>query len=540
MSVNDIPDLGLYFTNGYLHMNKVYNPSDTDAWRTLQELASKHCDDYILDYFDGDNERVDHYSIDLEGLYADLSKHLVNDEIRSHLQQLAEQSPLFKRRDAMFAGEIVNNTENRAALHTALRDPDFDNEDIATLIVKQLQQMSDVADKIRTGKWLGVNGDPIKHIVSIGIGGSDLGPKMALEALREFADTELSFHFISNVDGEPLKTLLGTLDPGNTLFIISSKSFTTQETMLNTNTAITWFKQQTNIAEPLGTPNFVAITSSHDTALNLGIPEPQILSFADWVGGRYSLWSAIGLSVCIAIGPTRFHELLAGAEQMDEHFMHAPIQENLPIQLALIGIWYNNFLNAESLAVIPYCERLTFLPDFLQQLDMESNGKQTTIAGNLTDFDTGPIVWGQTGTNGQHAFFQLLHQGTRLIPVDFIGVVSDTMSDDTHHRTLLASMLAQSAALLTGEDNEQPHQQYPGNNPSTTILLDTLTPYHLGMLLALYEHKVFCQGAIWNINSFDQWGVELGKRITTELLSNPENPQLDPSTKELLKRTNLD
>ena len=531
---------GLYLVYGCVHMNKIYNPSDSDAWRALQKLAMKHRNAYILDYFDGDSERVDHYSIDLDGLYADFSKHLINDEIRSHLQQLAEHSPLYERRDAMFAGESINNTEHRAALHTALRDPDFDNEDVATLVVKQLQQMSDVADKIRTGRWLGVNGDPIKHIVNIGIGGSELSPKMALEALREFADTELSFHFISNVDGEPLKTLLGRLDPGSTLFIISSKSFTTKETMLNANTAIAWFEQQTDIAEPLGAPNFIAITASHDAALNLGIPESQILSFSDWVGGRYSLWSAIGLSVCIAIGPTRFHELLAGAEQLDEHFMHAPIQENLPIQLALIGIWYNNFLNAESLAVIPYCERLTFLPDFLQQLDMESNGKQTTLTGSLTDYDTGPIVWGQTGTNGQHAFFQLLHQGTRLVPVDFIGVISDAMSTDTHHRTLLASMLAQSAALLTGEDNEQPHQQYPGNKPSTTILLNTLTPYHLGMLLALYEHKVFCQGAIWNINSFDQWGVELGKRITTELLNNPKNQTLDPSTKALLKRTNLD
>lgn len=521
-------------------MEIVYNPADTDAWRTLQKLAAQSNQDHILDYFDLDSERVERYSIDLDGLYADFSKHLVNNEVRSHLQLLAETSPLFERRDAMFAGEIINHTENRAALHTALRDPDFDDEHIATQIAKQLQQMTDFAEKIRAGKWLGFNGEPIKHVVNIGIGGSDLGPKMAFEALREFVDTELSFHFVSNVDGEPLQTLLGTLDPGTTLFIISSKSFTTQETMLNANTVATWFEQQTSIADPLGSTNFVAVTASHIKALTLGIPEPQILGFSDWVGGRYSLWSAISLSLCIAIGPIRFRELLAGAEQMDEHFRHAPIQENLPIQLALIGIWYNNFLNAESLAVIPYCERLAFLPDFLQQLDMESNGKQTTLQGTVTDYNTGPIVWGQTGTNGQHAFFQLFHQGTRLIPVDFISLVSDPMSDDTHHRTLLASMLAQSAAMLTGEDNEQPHQQCPGNRPSTTILLDTLTPYHLGMLLALYEHKVFCQGAIWNINSFDQWGVVLGKKITTELFNNPKGQHLDPSTKALLKKANID
>ena len=515
---------------------KTYDPTSTDAWRELTDLSKTVYEKDILEHFTDNPSRATQYSISLGDLHVDYSKHLVSDEILAALNSLVETSPLAALRDAMFSGAPINESEGHSVLHTALRNPDHPDGDISSSIASQFDHMATIANDIRVGDWKGYDGKRIRSVVNIGIGGSDLGPKMVCEALREFAQPDISIHFISNVDGEPIRTLLKQLDPATTVVVISSKSFTTQETMVNAQVVIDWFSERTGITEPLSTPHFLAVTASPDVALDRRIPGEQILEFWDWVGGRYSLWSVIGLTICICIGPQNFRKLLDGARKMDTHFLNAPLEENLPVQLALLGIWYNNFLDIQSTAVIPYCKRLGSLPAFLQQLDMESNGKRVTSYGEQLSYDTTPVTWGQTGTNGQHAFFQLLHQGTRFVPVDFIGVAKDQLSDEHQHRILLANMLAQAAALMTGEANDSADREYPGNRPSTTILLDELTPHSLGMLLALYEHKVFCQGAIWNINSFDQWGVELGKRLTNRMLNHEDRSELDPSTRDLMDR----
>jgi glucose-6-phosphate isomerase len=507
-----------------------YKPTATTAWHTLTNLAQQMSDARIETYFDQDPSRAERYSVQLDGFHVDYSKHLISDEVFTALQSLAAASPLLAKRDAMFRGDKINLSEDRAVLHTALRRPRAKVE-----VDAAIDRMIELSNQVRTGQWTGYTGQRITNVVNIGIGGSDLGPRMVCVALEEFKHPEMNFHFISNVDGAPLRSLLGKLDPASTLFVISSKTFTTQETMLNAETAINWFRDKTGIDTPLGTRHFLAVTAATETAKQRGIADDQILEFWDWVGGRYSLWSSIGLSICLSIGATGFRSLLDGAAEMDEHFLQAPTDQNLPIVLALIGIWYGNFLNMDTTAVIPYCERLSFLPAFLQQLDMESNGKSATVDGSPVDCATGPILWGQTGTNGQHAFFQLLHQGTRTVPVDFIGVVQDNLSDTGHHRVLLANMLAQGAALMCGEQSANHHQSYAGNKPSTTILLDQLTPRNLGRLIALYEHRVFCQGAIWDINSFDQWGVELGKRLASRVLDDSNNDQFDASTRALLQ-----
>ena len=396
--------------------------------------------------------------------------------------------------------------------------------------------MREVSEKIRSGGWQGSTGKSITDIVNIGIGGSDLGPKLACNGLAEFAHPDINIHFISNVDGAEILTTLAKLNPETTLITVASKTFTTQETLLNAKTAISWFEKKLGLLSAQSSPHFIALTANRDNAVSYGIPESQILEFAEWVGGRYSLWSSIGLSIATSIGFERFSDMLSGAREMDLHFRTAPIDQNMPIIMAVLGIWYTNFLNAQSSAVIPYCERLLLLPSYLQQLDMESNGKSTTLEGEPVCYNTGPILWGQTGTNGQHAFFQLLHQGTRLVPIDFIAAVNDNLSNKEHHRVLLGNMLGQSSALMTGQPapKNQPHRYYEGNKPSNTLLMNSLSAKNFGALVALYEHKVFVQGSLWNINSFDQWGVELGKKMANELLNTDRsNGYLDPSTKRL-------
>jgi glucose-6-phosphate isomerase len=517
-----------------------YHPHETPEWQMLESLAISTTGESILDYFKNDPKRLENYSIKCSSLYLDYSKNKLNDEVLTCLHGLLERSPFKEQRNALFTGQAINSTENRPALHTALRAPQTDLEigkvKLDQLIREQQSAMQQTSEAVRSGNYTGSTGKAITDVINIGIGGSDLGPRLVCEALTEFQTTEIKLHFISNVDGAAISTLLGQLNPETSLFLICSKTFTTQETMLNANVACTWLKENLSILNPENSAHFMAITANRKRALEYGINSNNIFDFEDWVGGRYSLWSSIGLSICIAIGYENFKQLLAGAHDMDEHFKCAPPEKNMPVVLALLGIWYSNFIGAESTAVIPYCERLHSLPAYLQQLDMESNGKSATRTETNTDVLTGPIVWGQTGTNGQHAFFQLLHQGTRNVPIDLIATVKENLGDKHQHQVLLTNMIAQSAVLMAGEHNEDIHKNYPGNKPSNTILLDELTPQSLGMLIALYEHKVFVQGVIWNINSYDQWGVELGKRLTTTLLDEKLPENLDASTAELLRR----
>ena len=518
-----------------------YSPTSTTAWANLQTQADNIDDVKIVELFAADPVRAENFSVSAGELLLDFSKNLVSDAVWSQLQALAKQSPLEAHREAMFSGEPINSTENRAVLHASLRseaeDAKSDEERQRIAQVKtQLQAVKKASDKIRAGQWLGSTGKAITDVVNIGIGGSDLGPKLACAALEEFSHPDISLHFISNVDGAEILTTLSKLDPETTMVALASKTFTTQETLLNAKTAINWFEQTLGLKNAQTTTHFVGLTAAPDSAAAYGIPSDQILEFAEWVGGRYSLWSSIGLSIAISIGFEQFEQMLLGARDMDLHFQQAPLAENMPVIMALLGIWYSNFLNVESTAVIPYCERLLLLPSYLQQLDMESNGKSTSLNGEAVDYETGPILWGQTGTNGQHAFFQLLHQGTRTVPVDFIATTADNLSNAEHHRVLLGNMLAQSSALMTGQQapEGQQHRHYPGNKPSNTLLLNQLSPKNFGALIALYEHKVFVQGSIWNINSFDQWGVELGKKMANELLGeNADNAEFDASTKAL-------
>jgi glucose-6-phosphate isomerase len=525
--------------------NTSYNPANTAAWNRLLELASKSLSTdegiAINQLFQEDSQRFEKYSLKTGELKLDFSKNLVNDDIWEQLINLAQQSPLECHRKAMYAGEKINNTEDRAVLHAALRSTESDavsaeKKARAEQVEKQLQAVKAVSEEIRNGGWTGSTGKPITDIINIGIGGSDLGPKMACTALEEYAHERINVHFISNVDGAQILSTLKKLDPETTLVSIASKTFTTQETMLNAKTAIQWFKDNLGLENPKNSSHFIGLTANPEAAINYGIPKNQILEFSDWVGGRYSLWSSIGLSIAISIGFENFKQMLDGAREMDLHFQQAPLEQNMPVILALLGIWYSNFLNAQSIAVIPYCERLLLLPSYLQQLDMESNGKSTSLQGEPVSYNTGPILWGQTGTNGQHAFFQLLHQGTRLAPIDFIATVKDNLSNPEHHQVLLGNMLAQSSALMEGQaapEGEQ-HRYYPGNKPSNTLLLNELSPKNFGALVALYENKVFVQGSIWNINSFDQWGVELGKKMANNLLDQGSSASnLDASTKAL-------
>jgi len=521
--------------------SKNYSPTTTTAWSNLNAEADSATEVRITDLFAADSQRAEKFSVRSGELFLDFSKNLVSDKVWSELLKLAEQSPLLSHRAAKFAGEPINSTENRAVLHAALRaEPEDANSTQAreriALVKQQLQSVKAASDKIRAGQWLGSTGKAITDIVNIGIGGSDLGPKLACAALEEYAHADIKLHFISNVDGAEILTTLKKLNPETTLVALASKTFTTQETLLNAKTAIRWFKQTLGLDNAQNSSHFVGLTANPANAIAYGIPEDQILEFAEWVGGRYSLWSSIGLSIAISIGFEQFEQMLLGAQEMDSHFQQAPLESNMPVIMALLGIWYSNFLKLETTAVIPYCERLLLLPSYLQQLDMESNGKATSLNGEPVDYHTGAILWGQTGTNGQHAFFQLLHQGTRTVPIDFIAAAKDNLSNEEHHRVLLGNMLAQSSALMTGQaapEGEQ-HRFYPGNKPSNTLMLKQLSPKNFGALVALYEHKVFVQGSIWNINSFDQWGVELGKKMANELLGdNVDSNGFDASTQAL-------
>jgi len=492
-----------------------------------------------------DADRHTKYALSCGGLFLDYAKNLIDDEILDALLGLAEESPLARLQLAMFHGKPINHTENRPVLHTALRTPysrlPTELADIGRAVVSQRERIGEISDAIRTGHWRGVRGDPITDVVNLGIGGSDLGPRLACQALKEFVAPQLRIHFVANVDGEVIRSTLASLNPATTAVIVCSKTFTTQETLLNARYARQWLASGLGISEPFASNHFIAVTAAVDEASRLGFRPENIVTFWDWVGGRYSLWSGVGLALAIAVGADNFSAMLDGAAEMDAHFATAPWRQNMPVILALLGIWYGNFLGAQTQAVIPYCERLFQLPFYLQQLDMESNGKRVSRDGNVVDYATGPILWGATGTTGQHSFFQLLHQGNHLVPVDFIGVINDPLSVPENHRVLLANMLAQGAALMRGKSPTDlpPHQHYPGNRPSNTLLLDQLTPHTFGALLALYEHKVFAQGAIWHINSFDQWGVEYGKTVANQLLSDESPGELDNSTVALLRRVGI-
>jgi glucose-6-phosphate isomerase len=517
------------------------------TWQALERLRDKTANDRIRDYFTNDPQRFEKMSLRVGGLFLDYSKHHVSDEVLAKLIELADHSALVQRRAQMFSGDIINVTENRPVLHTALRNLSdepvhVDGNDVMPEINRTREQIKQFSEAVRNGEWKGYNGQRIKDVVNIGIGGSDLGPNMAVRALLKYRHPELHFHFVSNVDGTHIQKVLSRLDPATTLFIVSTKTFSTQETLLNAKTARRWFLENAGEDADVGA-HFIAASTNRKAAMEFGIREENVFEFWAWVGGRYSMWSSIGLPIALSVGFEGFIELLEGAHEMDRHFIEAPFAQNMPVLMALIGIWYINFVGAETQAIVPYDQALNQLPSFLQQLDMESNGKSVDIFGHSVNYKTGPIVWGQTGSNGQHAFFQLLHQGTRYVPIDFIASLKPEPGVEDHHFALLTNMLAQANAFMEGSQGNSKelsqHDPYscPGNRPSSTLLLDELTPKNLGALIALYEHKVFVQGVIWNINSFDQWGVQLGKRIAGEISERIDTnaADFDTSTQGLLK-----
>jgi glucose-6-phosphate isomerase len=514
----------------------------------------------LRDLFSENPNRFRQLSIEVAGLLLDYSKNRLNHETLQLLCALARERKVEALRDAMFRGEKINLTEQRAVLHTALRAPrgaelKVDGLDINRDVHAVLDRIALFTDRVRSGEWLGYSGKAITDVVNIGIGGSDLGPKMVCRALRRFGHPRLSMHFVANVDGHDLDAVLSRLNPETSLFIVASKTFTTAETMQNAHSARNWLLQ-TASAEDL--PNhFVAVSTNSDAVTAFGIDTANMFPFWDWVGGRYSIWSAIGLPVALAVGAEHFGEFLAGAHAMDEHFRSAPLEQNMPVLLALIGVWYRNFFNSASISIAPYHQDLNQFTDYLQQLEMESNGKRVTRDGAMLKNAASPVVWGNVGTNGQHAYFQLLHQGTELIPVDFIAALKPDHRLPAHQAALLANCFAQSEAFMRGKTAEEvqadmqaqhvpeseiaallPHKIFPGNRPSNTILMEHLTPASLGALIALYEHKVFVQGAIWDVNSFDQWGVELGKVLAKNIqgeLTGTAQPQAhDSSTNGLI------
>ncbi|MCE8005011.1 glucose-6-phosphate isomerase [Billgrantia ethanolica] len=512
------------------------------TWQALQRLHQATAHDRISDYFAADPQRFDKMSLRVGGLFLDYSKHHVSEAVLAKLLELADHSALVQRRAQMFSGDIINVTEDRPVLHTALRNLGegplmVDGKDVMPEIQRTREQIRQFSEAVRSGEWRGYSGERIKDVVNIGIGGSDLGPNMACRALLKYRHAELNFHFVSNVDGTHIQKVLKRLDPATTLFIVSTKTFSTQETLLNAKTARRWFLDNAGEGADVGA-HFVAASTNRKAAMEFGIREENVFEFWAWVGGRYSMWSSIGLPIALSIGFDGFMEMLEGAYAMDQHFIEAPNARNMPVLMALIGIWYINFLGAETQAIVPYDQALHQLPAFLQQLDMESNGKSVDIFGHPVNYKTGPIVWGQTGSNGQHAFFQLLHQGTRYVPIDFIASLKPEPGVEEHHFALLTNMLAQANAFMMGSQEGSQLDPYscPGNRPSSVLLLDELTPRNLGALIALYEHKVFVQGVIWNINSFDQWGVQLGKRIAGEISEriDERSQEFDASTQGLL------
>ena len=527
------------------------------AWAALEDHHRTVKDLHMRQLFASDRTRGERLTAEAAGIYLDYAKNRITDETLPLLLMLAEQSGLRERIDAMFSGEKINVSEQRAVLHVALRAPSgakimVDGEDVVPDVHRVLDKMTGFAQRVRDGIWKGHTGKPIRNVVNIGIGGSDLGPVMAYEALRHYSERSMTFRFVSNVDDTDFAEAVHDLDPTETLFIVSSKTFTTLETMTNARTARQWMVSGLNGDESGIAKHFVAVSTNADEVAKFGIDTANMFGFWDWVGGRYSMDSAIGLSTMLAIGPERFREMLAGFREMDEHFRTAPFDRNLPVLMALMSIWYNDFFDAQTVAVLPYEQYLKRFPAYLQQLTMESNGKHVTLDGKRVDYDTSPIYWGEPGTNGQHSFYQLIHQGTRLIPCDFIAFGKSLNPLGRHHDILLANVIAQSEALAFGKTAEQvreegtpdwlvPHRVFEGNRPSNTLLLEELTPAALGKLVALYEHSVFTQGTIWQIDSFDQWGVELGKalavRIIPELESTNE-PGLahDSSTNRLIER----
>ena len=528
---------------------------ESEAWKALETHAAKSRILHLRDLFAQDPLRGDRLKVEAAGIYFDYSKNRITDETIKLLLQLAEESGLRSRIDAMFTGEKINVTEKRAVLHVALRAPIGDNilvdgVDVVPLVHAVLDKMAVFSNSVRSGKWRGYTGKPIRNVINIGIGGSDLGPVMAYEALRHYSQRDLIFRFVSNVDGTDIAEATRDLDAEETLFIISSKTFTTLETMTNAHTARVWALETLKHSAAIAR-HFVAVSTNAEEVEKFGIDTANMFGFWDWVGGRYSMDSAIGLSTMIAIGPDNFRRMLTGFHEMDVHFRTAPFERNIPVIMGLLAIYNNNILGAHSVAVLPYDQYLKRFPAYLQQLTMESNGKHVTVDGKAVDYQTGPIYWGEPGTNGQHSFYQLIHQGTRLIPCDFIAFGKPLNPIGRHHDILLANVFAQAEALAFGKTTQEveadgtpawlaPHRTFEGNRPSNTILLGQLTPAALGNLVALYEHSVFVQGAIWQIDSFDQWGVELGKvlaqRIIPEIESKTEpNLKHDSSTNALIE-----
>ncbi len=517
------------------------------AWKALEDRHARLEDVHLRDLFAADPERGERLTLEACGVYLDYSKHHVTDETVSLLVRLAEECGLEERIQAMFSGEKINTTEKRAVLHVALRAPresviEVDGENVVPKVHEVLDRMSAFAEQVRSGEWKGHTGRPIRAVVNIGIGGSDLGPVMAYEALRYYTQRELACRFVSNVDGTDLVEATRDLDPAETLFVVCSKTFTTLETMTNARSAREWLlaalQDEAAIAR-----HFVAVSTSADEVVRFGIDVDNMFGFWDWVGGRYSMDSAIGLTTMLAIGPERFREMLAGFRAMDEHFHSTPFERNLPVLMGLLAVWYADFFGAETVAVLPYEQYLKRFPAYLQQLTMESNGKSVTLDGARVDYATGSVYWGEPGTNGQHSFYQLIHQGTHLIPCDLIGFCQSLNPLGRHHDLLIANVFAQAEALAFGRDapDGEPYRRFEGNRPTTTILLERLTPHALGTLVALYEHSVFVQGAIWGVDSFDQWGVELGKVLATQVASELEaepEPALthDSSTNALIRR----
>ena len=527
------------------------------AWKALASHHKAVSNLHLRQLFADDPKRGQRMAIEAVGLYLDYSKNRVSDETLNLLLQLAEESGLRARIDAMFSGEKINITEKRAVLHVALRAPKdtsilVDGKNVVPEVHAVLDRMADFSERVRSGEWKGHTGKRIRNVINIGIGGSDLGPVMAYEALRHYSERSITFRFVSNVDGTDFAEAVQGLDPAETLFIVSSKTFTTLETMTNAQTARSWSLAGLGGDEKSVAKHFVAVSTNATEVTKFGIDTANMFGFWDWVGGRYSMDSAIGLSTMIAIGPDNFRAMLGGFHQMDEHFRTSPFERNLPVLMGLLGLWYNDFFGAQTVAILPYEQYLKRFPAYLQQLTMESNGKHVTLDGKAVAYDTSPIYWGEPGTNGQHSFYQLIHQGTRLIPCDFIAFAKPLDQLGRHHDILLANVFAQSEALAFGKTAEQvkaegtpdwlvPHRVFEGNRPSNTILAEQLTPEVLGKLVALYEHSVFTQGVLWNIDSFDQWGVELGKVLAQRIIPEVENgaePVLnhDSSTNTLIRR----
>lgn len=514
--------------------------TDTEAWSTLKQHYDEIKHVHMRDLFDADQGRFDRFSLQINDILYDYSKNRITNETVGHLLALAHEAELPKWIERLFAGERINNTEDRAVLHTALREKGdhsviLDGADIVPDIKAERERVKALAEQIRTRKWRGVTNQAITDVVNIGIGGSHLGPLMVNEALRPYSLHDLTVHFVSNIDENHINDTLQYLNPETTFFIIASKTFTTQDTMVNAETARQWYVSHVGSDEHIHR-HFSAVTSNLQLAREFGIADENIFKMWDWVGGRYSLWSAIGLSIVIAIGSEQFEELLEGAYDIDMHFRKSPLEENIPVMMALLGVWYNNFFEAQTTAVLPYDQHLHRFPAYLQQADMESNGKYVDRNGDEVDYTTGPVVFGEIGIAGQHAFFQLLHQGTKLVPADILAPVSSFRCIARHHRALMSNVFAQTEALMRGKTEQEarqeledmgmnnedinkllPYKVFPGNRPTSTLLFDTLTPRTLGSLIALYEHKIFVQGVIWNINSFDQWGVELGKQLATTI-----------------------